>query len=205
MGLRQDHRARVHERILSVCEDLFRRRGFEATSIDDIASGADISRQTFFNYFPGKDAVAAELAIAWLRRQSDLPRLDGPPEPGVSVLDGARRWVLAQARAIEADRDFMRLIVVRTGRALAGDDEPRTPQAAIGRDIFLGVAEILRTGQAAGEVRADADPLRLAEVYVSAVLMAVRLWLLDDDGQGLEGRVNAVIDILEGGLRARNV
>ena len=204
MSLRQDKRARVHARILGVCEALFRARGFDGTSIDDIAAAAEISRQTFFNYFNGKDAALNELALAWLTRQADLPTLDGPPPDGRSVLDAARHWVSAQARAIEADRDFMALVVVRTGRALASGPEPRSPGGQIGRSIFLSVAEIFRAGQASGEVRGDIDPLRLAEVYVSAMLMTVRLWLIEGDAQGesLEARVNLTIDLLEGGLRA---
>ena len=204
MSLRETKRARVHARILAVCETLFRARGFEATSIDDIAGGAEISRQTFFNYFAGKDAVLTELAIEWLKRQADLPTVGADLPAGVSVLDEARRWVSSQARAIEADRDFMTLVVERTGRALAAGAEGRSRRGDLGREIFVAVAGIFRAGQVSGELSADADPLRLAEIYVSAMLMAVRLWLLGDDGEheSLETRVNLTIDLLEGGLRA---
>lgn len=204
MGLRQSNHARVHARILEVCETLFRARGFEATGVDDIAGAAEISRQTFFNYFAGKEAVLTELAIAWLKRQADLPAVGADLQAGVSVLDEARRWVSAQARAIEADRDFMALVVVRAGRTLAGGVDSRSRRGELGQEVLGAVAGIFRAGQSAGELRADVDPLRLAEVYVSAMLMTVRLWLLgeDRDGESLEARVNTAIDILEGGLRA---
>ena len=204
MSLRETKRVRTHARILEVCEALFRARGFEATGIDDIVSAVGVSRQTFFNYFAGKDAVLTDLAIAWLRRQADLPSLDPDLPAGAPVLEATRGWVAAQARAIEADRDFMRLVVVRTGRALAADAEPKGRRSDLGRQIFAGVAAIFRAGQAAGEIRTDIDPLRLAEVYVSAMLMTVRLWLLGegDEGERLETRINQTIDLLEGGLRA---
>ncbi|MEQ1781695.1 MAG: TetR family transcriptional regulator, partial [Hyphomonadaceae bacterium] len=114
MTLRDDKRVRVRGDILQVCETLFRRQGFEATSIDDIAAGAAISRQTFFNYFPGKDAVVTELAIAWLKGQAHLPSpeaLGKATKAGKSVLAEARRFVVEQARAIEADRAFMALVI----------------------------------------------------------------------------------------------
>lgn len=204
MSLRETKRARAHARILEVCEALFRARGFDATGIDDIVSEVGISRQTFFNYFAGKDAVLTELAIAWLRRQADLPSLDPDLPAGAPVLEATRGWVASQARAIEADRDFMRLVVVRTGRTLAGDAEPRGRRSELGGQIFTAVAAIFRAGQAAGEIRDDVDPLRLAEVYVSAMLTTVRLWLLGDGdaGERLETRINQTIDLLEGGLRA---
>src|SRR5262245_31310992 len=36
---------------------LMTERGYEATSTDDIARAAGVSRRTFFNYFPTKEAV----------------------------------------------------------------------------------------------------------------------------------------------------
>lgn len=38
---------------------LFRSRGFEAVSVDEIAAAANVSRRTFFNYFPSKDHLLA--------------------------------------------------------------------------------------------------------------------------------------------------
>lgn len=203
MSLRETNRARVHARILEVCEAQFRARGFEATGIDDIIRDVGISRQTFFNYFAGKDAVLTELAVAWLRRQADLPTFNPNLPAGAPVLEATRRWVSGQALAIEADRDFMRLVVVRTGRSLASDGEPKGRRSQLGHQIFAAVAGIFRAGQAAGEIRDDIDPLRLAEVYVSAMLMTVRLWLIGegDASERLEDRVNLTIDLLEGGLR----
>lgn len=203
MMLRERKRVRVRAEILRACESLFRKKGFEATSIDDIAAKAEISRQTFFNYFPGKDAVATELAVAWMRDQADLPR-PGTGDAGKSVLAEARRYALAQAKAIEADRAFMTLVIAHAGPfAPAGRTEARRQQADHGREIFLGVAQVIRAGQASGEIRADLDPARAAEVYVSAMLMTIRLWLLEDKPRdGLAARVNAAIDVLEGGLQA---
>ena len=205
MALRDNKRIRVRGEILQVCEKLFRSQGFEATSIDDIAAGAEISRQTFFNYFAGKDAVVTELAIAWLKEQAELPSAETLAKAvgaGKSVLAEARWFVAAQARAIEVDRTFMTLVIVHA--APFGGGAARTGQAEQGRNIFRGVAEIMRAGQANGEINPALDPLRAAEVYVSAMLMTVRLWLLDSARKGdtLVKRVNAAIDVLEGGLKA---
>lgn len=204
MTLRDDKRVRVRGEILAVCEALFRKHGFEATSIDDIAAGAEISRQTFFNYFSGKDAVVGELAIAWLRGQADLPSaeaLEAATRAGKSVLAEARRFVTAQARAIEADRKFMALVIAH---AAFGAGDARGQRAEQGQGILSGVAAIMRAGQASGEIAAGLDPVRAAEVYVAAMLMTMRLWLLGEPAKSdtLVKRVNAAIDVLEGGLKA---
>ncbi len=202
MTLREEKQAKVRAEILRVCEKMFRAKGFEATSVEEIAAAAGVSRQTFFNYFAGKDAVVAELAVEWLRRQGELPKLEGGAGK-TSVMAGARAYVSAQARAIAADRKFMALVIAHAGPfAAAGDTRGR--QAELGRAILGGVGEVMRAGQASGEIRAEIDPARAAEVYVASMLMTVRLWLTDPAAkkESLEARVNAAIDILEGGLKA---
>ena len=62
----------MRARILEVCGELFRTRGFDETTVDAIAARAEISRQTFFNYFPSKEAVLAEFGFAWLAPQTCL-------------------------------------------------------------------------------------------------------------------------------------
>ena len=56
---------------------LFARQGFRATSIDQIAAAAGVSRTTFFRYFPSKEAVVfsrqQEDAETFVRLLTDRP------------------------------------------------------------------------------------------------------------------------------------
>ena len=49
--------ATTKDRISEVGLTLFASRGFDDTSIDDIADAAGIARRTFFRYFPSKNAL----------------------------------------------------------------------------------------------------------------------------------------------------
>ena len=58
--------------------ELFTSKGFDETSIDDIADAAGIARRTFFRYFPSKNAVPwgdFDAQLAALRAH-----LDGLPD-----------------------------------------------------------------------------------------------------------------------------
>jgi AcrR family transcriptional regulator len=60
-GLRARKRQQTRERLTRAAMALFLERGFEATTLDDIAAAADISRRSFFHYFASKEDVV----FAW--------------------------------------------------------------------------------------------------------------------------------------------
>ncbi|MGA9871325.1 MAG: TetR family transcriptional regulator [Rhodococcus sp. (in: high G+C Gram-positive bacteria)] len=69
--------------------DLFAVKGYEATSVDDIAEASGISRRTFFRQFRGKDDVIFADHEILLDQASAF--LDRPhPDPWVAVCDAAQ-------------------------------------------------------------------------------------------------------------------
>ncbi len=54
-GLREQKKAETRAALVKAAQDLFRKQGYEATTIEEIAELASISRRTFFRYFPTKE------------------------------------------------------------------------------------------------------------------------------------------------------
>ncbi len=54
---RSRKRTAVEEEILKVAADMFSQRGYQATTLDDIALAAGISRAAFYSYFPSKEEL----------------------------------------------------------------------------------------------------------------------------------------------------
>jgi AcrR family transcriptional regulator len=48
----EQRRARTRERLLDAAEAVVAEKGLEAASVEEIVRGADVSRGTFYNYFP---------------------------------------------------------------------------------------------------------------------------------------------------------
>lgn len=70
---------------------LFASKGFEETSVDDIADAAGIARRTFFRYFPSKNAVPWGDFDSQLRALTE--HLDNLPA-GIGLADALRSALL---------------------------------------------------------------------------------------------------------------
>jgi AcrR family transcriptional regulator len=60
-GRRHRKKEQAREALVDAAVRLFEERGIDATSTDDIAAAVDLSRATFFNYFPYKEAILVEI------------------------------------------------------------------------------------------------------------------------------------------------
>jgi len=152
--------------------ELFARRGFDDTTVDDIAAAAGIGRRTFFRYFASKnDLVWGEFEeqLAGLRALLDAAR------PEVPMADALREAVVAfnrfDASQVPWHRQRMRLIL--TVPTLQAD---ATLRYASWRGIVTDFAA-RRTGLAPG----DMLPRLAGSAALAAAITAYELWLADEE------------------------
>ncbi|MFE7121515.1 TetR family transcriptional regulator [Streptomyces sp. NPDC057654] len=55
LGLRERKKLRTTEHIANTALELFLQRGFDQVSVADVATAAEVSKKTVFNYFPAKE------------------------------------------------------------------------------------------------------------------------------------------------------
>ena len=65
---RERKRENLRARLLAAGLDLFQRKGFEETTVAEIAEAVEVSRRTFFRYFESKDDIVFE----WLIEQGEF-------------------------------------------------------------------------------------------------------------------------------------
>ena len=82
LSLQERKQELVRAELASAAWDLFGKKGYEATTVAEIAAAAGVSRRTFFRYYASKDDVVTEtsdeLAEAMLAAMAERPR-DEPP------------------------------------------------------------------------------------------------------------------------------
>jgi AcrR family transcriptional regulator len=97
-GLRQRKLQATRERLTRAAMALFLERGFEATTIDDIAAAADVSRRSFFHYFASKEDVVA----AWQEGAAAALVAEVVARPaGETMLTAAENAIAATLKRID--------------------------------------------------------------------------------------------------------
>jgi AcrR family transcriptional regulator len=99
-GLRERKRRETLARVTNSGICLFIARGYDATTIDDIAAAAGISRRTFFYYFKSKDDILLSLQSGMGEQLAAIVR-HAPPD--TRPLDAIRDAAVTVCAAIPVD------------------------------------------------------------------------------------------------------
>jgi AcrR family transcriptional regulator len=102
-SLRERKKQRTRLELAAAATALFRERGFDATTIDDIAGRAGCSRRTFFRYFASKEDVAFGDALERLATFRQRLEEAGPPDGAAGVVAVLRAALRDQAMAFYAE------------------------------------------------------------------------------------------------------
>jgi TetR/AcrR family transcriptional repressor of nem operon len=84
------------ERILAVAHDAVVAKGFDATSIDEIAAAVEISRAGFFYHFPDKNALARALIERHIEQEAEM--IDGFMSRAAELSDDPLQQLLITMR-----------------------------------------------------------------------------------------------------------
>ena len=189
--LRERLRQRTAEEIEEAAFALFGERGYEATTIDQIAAAAGVSTRTFFRYFPSKEAVVfGDHQRAVQRLRMALAATD----PSLPNVERVRRAMLAVERPGGGDDRR------RRQAALAGEvPVVRAHHSRLIEDYEDAIAEVLASSPDAGP-----DALLRARLTAGAIfgsLRAAQRVSHNDPAVGGHQLFEAVFDLL-GGMRS---
>jgi AcrR family transcriptional regulator len=119
-GLRERKRQQTRERLTRAAMALFLERGFEATTLDDIAAAADVSRRSFFHYFASKEDVV----FAWQEESMAALIAAVAARPAdESMLTAAENAISAMVRQLEPNEAIAMACLKRDNPALQARDQ----------------------------------------------------------------------------------
>jgi TetR/AcrR family transcriptional regulator of autoinduction and epiphytic fitness len=161
---------RKREAIIAAAIDAFRQQGFAGTSMDAVASGAQVSKRTVYNHFPSKDDLFAEILRQLFERSHAVAGLD---YSATRPLRAQLRELLLQKMALLDDASFMNLSRVGLAEVIHA---PERAQAILERlgEKEEGLATWLRAAQADGRLR-PGDPAHAAQL-LQGMVKAFAFW-----------------------------
>lgn len=187
------------QQILAAARDLFARRGYHQTTIDDIVAEAGVARGTYYLYFEDKRAIFSDLIDRFAQRLSmAIVRID-TDNPTRSVAEQVRENIHAILGVCLAERAMTKILFTDAAGIDSAFD--RKLQNFYDAAVQL-LTESLHEGQGLGIVR-DGEPRVLAYLSIGALkellYQAVTLGLSEESADVLTAQMFTFLS--EGYLR----
>ncbi|MDX6606305.1 MAG: hypothetical protein QOD14_845 [Solirubrobacterales bacterium] len=148
-GLRERKKQKTRQTIIDVALALFAERGYEQTTIAEIADAAEVSPRTIFAYFPSKEDILFYDMPEIVERLGEVLR-DRPE--GAAALDVLRDFI---AGSLSPDSNDSRNVALRRRIVIVGNETLRRNQRA-----RLAPFEQLMAEAIAEDLHAGPDDLR---------------------------------------------
>lgn len=191
-GLRERKRLRVRSELIDAALKLFTRRGFEATSVDEIVARAEVSRRTFFRYFDSKEDVV----LAFTDRVGDRIREELAARPhGEPPLTAVRRALTPLVELYGTEKDRVLTLFKLTAETAAIRARHLDRQDRWQRWLADEISKRLQL-----DAERDLQPQLVAAVALTTIDVAVRAWLAGGGTVSLSKVVDDAYAALDGGL-----
>lgn len=165
-GLRARKRAKTLARIQIEAMRLFVERGFETTTLDDIADAAEVSRRSLFHYFGSKEEIVFSTREDFPKLLADYVSRRPPNEPLLNMVENA---LIDMATRLESPQ--MRKIsrMIRDTPALNAGEQGKY------EEVELALAKALADRK--NLPATDTDCQVTAAISIGILKMAVKAWV----------------------------
>jgi AcrR family transcriptional regulator len=173
------------ERLGQAAMDLYRERGFDATTVAEIAARAGLTERTFFRYFADKREVLFSTAGAL---QDFLAQRVASAPDGAAPIDAVAAALEASSAAFEERRDFAR----QRQALIAAHPELHERELIKLASLVTAIAEALRR-------RGVTDPAAslASEAGIAVFRIAFESWVHDPKQRVLAHHVRASLKALK--------
>jgi AcrR family transcriptional regulator len=194
LGLRERKKRATRLALHSAALRLVAERGFEAVTIEDIATAAEVSPRTFFNYFGSKEDVIVNPDPDRVERLRLQLRQHAREQSLLTVIEDAMVTILGEV-SDRRDEWLMRLQLVREIPALT----PRYLAAFDAMEQVIAEDASRRTGR---DTATDVYPRLVASLSVSTTRTAIAFWGASDGQSSLADSIHRAFSVLRDGLDA---
>lgn len=192
VGRQERKRLATRQNIYDTAIRLFRIKGYQATTVEEIATEADVAKATFFKHFPKKYELIEEI----IKQRRDKVRAAALDEQvkQLSIKTQINHMMKILCQTIESDRA---LAVIALNEFICSGDLFKEEAPSI--EIFF---QTLERGKESGELRADVPARVVARMLWSYYLESYIAWSRNEQGQSLEAMLREGVEIVFRGIEA---
>ncbi|MEU6065916.1 MULTISPECIES: TetR family transcriptional regulator [Streptomyces] len=177
--LRERKKQRTRDALLRSALELFTTRGYEETTVDEIAEAVDVSQRTFFRYFASKEDVA--FFVPRLAESHYVEAVRERPSHEVP-LEALRRAVLESWDTIEEAVEQVVPVELHMRAYRMIEATPALLAAHLRRSAELEeqIARIIAEREGL-DVDTDPRPRLVVAVFGAVIRVTERAWSVGDD------------------------
>lgn len=194
LSRRERKKLETRQGLLEAALALFREKGYDETTVEEITERADVSKGTFFNYFASKQALLGDL-VAWQFAQL-CEAVD--VEQGATSSPVARiklLMMLLREQTLSDWQLYQRAFASRLGRPSRHEAKHRLSGL---------VSDLVREAQANGEIRNDVEAELVSDLMFIAHIRRMAIFFHKGEGPLPADDSEQVIDLLMNGLAGPN-
>lgn len=166
-GVRERRKLETRKAIVDAAVKLFAERGFEQTSMDELARAAGVGKGTIYGYF----ATKSEIFLAYCEAEIDFAfaALDRKRDEDAPLAEQLVALMLGQITFVTKDREFGRIFV---REMLFPGENTRLSSRELDMRYLGKLGEVLGRARERGELPAESD-LILLIAQIHALYMMV--------------------------------
>ncbi|MFI6496604.1 TetR/AcrR family transcriptional regulator [Nonomuraea typhae] len=190
---RQRKRGHDPESVLSIAVGVFNERGYDGTSMEDLARALGVTKSAIYYHVPGKEQL---LARALDRALDGLFEVVADPRATTGPAIERLAWAVRQSVRILVDRlPYVTLLLRVRGNS------PTEQQALDRRREFdRFIAHLVKEAAADGEIRPDLDPALVTRLLFGTV-NSITEWYQPARGGSADDLADALLRMTFDGLR----
>ena len=165
---REKRKQELREEIYESALELFRKDGYEATTVQQITEGLGIAKGTFFNHFPSKEHIV----VRWYNGITDITISAAKKRDKASACEAVCELFGDMARRATLEPELLVAKFRYCTNPELMEAEKRQVQAI--RDLIVGYCE---AGIHRGEMDSGLDIHTLCEVLIATLSGTSRSWV----------------------------
>ncbi|WP_369138365.1 TetR/AcrR family transcriptional regulator [Modestobacter versicolor] len=179
--------------LLDVAVAVFNERGYEATSMDELAGRLGVTKSAIYHHVPSK----GELLRLALDRALDalFAVLDEPGATSGPAIDRLEHVVRGSVRVLTGQLPFVTLLL-----RVRGNTEVETRALQRRREFDRVVTDLVRAAEEQGDVRPDVDPAVTSRLLFGTV-NSLTEWYRPGRGLDADALADALVTTTFSGLR----